>query len=129
MQNRPAFEIPYTEISNTNLAGKNEVTVDLAMPTISKDEKSTNGSKAQDKKAAASVDILCEIRFYVPGMAEKDVDGENGSVDGEEAEEHSRASVFYDTLMKKANIGEVAGDTYATFLDVLHLTPRWVLFP
>jgi structure-specific recognition protein 1 len=29
--------------------------------------------------------------------------------------------------MEKAEIGEVAGDTFATFLDVLHLTPRYVL--
>jgi structure-specific recognition protein 1 len=28
--------------------------------------------------------------------------------------------------MEKADIGEVAGDTFATFLDVLHLTPRYV---
>merc|ERR1711939_641898 len=54
VQNRPAFEIPYSEISNTNLAGKNEVAVGFALPAI----------------------------------------------------------------------GEVAGDTFATFLDVLHLTPR-----
>lgn len=38
--------------------------------------------------------------------------------------ERNAASLFYDTLMDKAEIGEVAGDTFATFLDVLHLTPR-----
>lgn len=27
--------------------------------------------------------------------------------------------------MEKAEIGEVAGDTFATFLDILHLTPRY----
>ena len=48
------------------------------------------------------------------------------SVDGEDAEEQNAANLFYDTLMDKAEIGEVAGDTYATFLDVLHLTPRFV---
>jgi hypothetical protein len=30
-------------------------------------------------------------------------------------------------LMDKAEIGDVAGDTFATFLDVLHLTPRYAI--
>ena len=70
-----------------------------------------------------------EMRFYIPGTVtkkEKDEDGEEKSVDGEEAEEQNAASLFYETLMDKAEIGEVAGDTFATFLDVLHLTPRFV---
>ena len=72
------------------------------------------------------------MRFYIPGTVtkkEKDQDGEEKSVDGEEAEEQNAASLFYDTLMDKAEIGEVAGDTFATFLDVLHLTPRFVVMP
>src|SRR5437764_21085 len=39
VQNRPAFEIPYSEISNTNLAGKNEVAVELNLGA----EPPTNG--------------------------------------------------------------------------------------
>ena len=68
-----------------------------------------------------------EMRFYIPGTAtrkEKDEDGEDKSVDGSDVEEQNAANLFYDTLMDKAEIGEVAGDTFATFLDVLHLTPR-----
>ena len=68
------------------------------------------------------------MRFYIPGTVtkkEKDEDGEEKSVDGDDVEEQNAASLFYDTLMDKAEIGEVAGDTFATFLDVLHLTPRW----
>ena len=48
----------------------------------------------------------------------------DASVDDDEQEEQNAATLFYDTLMEKAEIGEVAGDTFATFLDVLHLTPR-----
>ena len=52
-----------------------------------------------------------------------------GNSDAEAAEEEQNAAtLFYDTLMDKAEIGEVAGDTFATFLDVLHLTPRFVPF-
>jgi len=42
VSSRPAFEIPYPEISNTNLAGKNEVAVDFSLPAGGEDT-GTNG--------------------------------------------------------------------------------------
>ena len=133
VQNRPAFEIPYSEISNTNLAGKNEVSVEFSLPADG-NETGTNGhlggARAKGRKTGGARDQLTEMRFYIPGTTTKKTKDENGddmSVDGEEVEEQNAANLFYDTLMEKAEIGEVAGDTYATFLDVLHLTPRQVL--
>ncbi len=133
VQNRPAFEIPYSEISNTNLAGKNEVAVEFSLPA-SGDETGTNGhlggARGRGKKAGGGKDQLVEMRFYIPGTATKketDEDGEEKSVDGEDAEEFNAANLFYETLMDKAEIGDVAGDTFATFLDILHLTPRYVI--
>ncbi|KAF2643293.1 SSrecog-domain-containing protein [Massarina eburnea CBS 473.64] len=129
--NRPAFEVPYTEISNTNLAGKNEVAVDFSLPADGDAgaNGALGGARFRGKKSAGARDQLVEMRFYIPGMTskkEKRDDGEEGS--GEEAdgdgEEHNAANLFYETLMEKAEIGEVAGDTYATFQEVLHLTPR-----
>jgi structure-specific recognition protein 1 len=133
VQNRPAFDIPYSEVSNTNLAGKNEVSVEFSLPQDGEDT-GTNGAlggaRAKGRKAGGARDQLTEIRFYIPGTTttstkkEKNEDGEAGSGDDEDVEEQYAANVFYETLMDKAEIGEVAGDTYATFLDVLHLTPR-----
>ncbi|KAL8642125.1 MAG: hypothetical protein Q9228_001150 [Teloschistes exilis] len=131
VQNRPAFEIPYTEISNTNLAGKNEVAVEFSLPSGG-DETGTNGhlggARSRGRKGGAAKDQLVEMRFYIPGTAtkkENEEDGEDKSGEGSEEEEHhNAANLFYDTLMDKADIGEVAGDTFATFLEVLHLTPR-----
>ncbi|EDN08125.1 conserved hypothetical protein [Histoplasma mississippiense (nom. inval.)] len=131
VQNRPAFEIPYSEISNTNLAGKNEVAVEFSLPAdgVSGTNGQSEGStKNRGRKAGAGRDELVEMRFYIPGTALKKEkpegeEDENG-VDGEEAEEQNAANLFYETLMDKAEIGDVAGDTFATFLDVLHLTPR-----
>ncbi|KAL9094078.1 MAG: hypothetical protein Q9165_003748 [Trypethelium subeluteriae] len=137
VQNRPAFEIPYTEISNTNLAGKNEVAVEFSLPANG-DDTGTNGhlggARARGKKTGAARDQLVEMRFYIPGVAtvkekksKREEDGENGEAeeDGEDVEEETNAAnMFYDTLMERAEIGDVAGDTVATFLDVLHLTPR-----
>ena len=132
MQNRPAFEVPYTEVVNTNLAGKNEVAVEFSLPANGKDT-GTNGdlggARARGKKSGAGKDQLVEMRFYIPGTVtkkEKEEEGEEKSGEEEEVEEQNAASLWYDTLMEKAEIGEVAGDTFATFLDVLHLIPRSV---
>jgi structure-specific recognition protein 1 len=130
--NRPAFEVPYTEVSNTNLAGKNEVAVDFSLPADG--DAGANGhlggAKFRGKKSAGARDQLVEMRFYIPGVTTKKEakeDGEDGSEAEEgELEEQNAANLFYETLMDKAEIGEVAGDTFATFLDILHLTPRWV---
>lgn len=140
VQNRPAFELPYSEISNTNLAGKNEVAVEFALGDGQDGATSQPGStKNRGKKAAAGPDELVEMRFYIPGVAvkkekePKDENGEDGEVkeeneeEEEEVEEQNAANLFYETLMDKAEIGDVAGDTFATFLDILHLTPRYVL--
>jgi hypothetical protein len=127
--NRPAFEVPYTEVSNTNLAGKNEVAVDFSLPADG--DAGANGhlggARFRGKKSAGARDQLVEMRFYIPGVAskkEKNEDGEDAS-GAEDGEETNAANLFYETLMEKAEIGEVAGDTFATFLDILHLTPRY----
>ncbi|KAL3437099.1 FACT complex subunit pob3 [Aspergillus tetrazonus] len=132
VQNRPAFEVPYSEISNTNLAGKNEVAVELSLSVDPNGSKPAGSTKNRGRKAAAGPDELVEMRFYIPGTAvktENGIKGENADEkDGEEGEENGEeqnaANLFYELLMEKAEIGDVAGDTFATFLDVLHLTPR-----
>ena len=117
---------------NTNLAGKNEVAVEFSLPAGG-NETGTNGhlgeARSKGRKAGAARDQLVEMRLYIPGTTtkkEQDEEGEDRSGEDEDAEEHNAASLFYDTLRDKAEIGEVAGDTIATFLDVLHLTPRCV---
>lgn len=130
VQNRPAFEIPYSEISNTNLAGKNEIAVEFNLGSDPM-QNGANGNKAggtknRGRKAAAGRDELVEMRFYIPGtVSKKDVNGDEGSgAEDQEEEEQNAANLFYETLMDKADIGEVAGATFATFQDILHLTPR-----
>lgn len=138
MQNRPAFEIPYSEISNTNLAGKNEIAVEFNLGPESQTNgtNGTNGvngashskTKNRGRKAAATRDELVEMRFYIPGTVPKDdaegsdAEGDKEDVDGQE--QQNAANAFYETLMDKAEIGDVAGATFATFQDILHLTPR-----
>lgn len=146
VQNRPAFELPYSEILNTNLAGKNEVAVEFALDGQTNGTSNQPGStQNRGRKAASGPDELVEMRFYIPGVAvkkdkgtkeangegqeeEEKVKTEEGDEEGEEeeeVEEQNAANLFYETLMDKAEIGDVAGDTFATFLDILHLTPRY----
>lgn len=128
VQNRPAFEIPYSEISNTNLAGRNEVAVEFSLTTDTQangaNRKKAGSTRNRGRKAAAGKDELVEMRFYIPGTALKTGKGESDGEEEEGVEEQNAANLFYETLMEKAEIGDVAGDTFATFLDVLHLTPR-----
>lgn len=128
VQNRPSFEVPYSEISNTNLAGRNEVSIEFSLPAGEGEPNGASGGKNKGNKAAAGDDQLVEMRFYVPGTTtRKAAEGEQASGD---EEEQNAATLFYETMIEKAEIGESAGDTVATFLDVLHLTPRFVrLYP
>ncbi|ODV79755.1 DNA polymerase delta binding protein [Suhomyces tanzawaensis NRRL Y-17324] len=110
VNNKPNFEIPYSSISNSNLTGKNEVAVEFNL----------------DNGHLQAGDELVEMRFYVPGT----VEGETKTVKTEEGEEKaeteeiSAASVFYEQLKDKADIGQVAGEAIVSFSDVLFLTPR-----
>ncbi|KAK7918155.1 hypothetical protein PG985_010029 [Apiospora marii] len=126
VQNKPAFEIPYSEISNTNLAGRNEVAIEFAASDQA--DTGTNGhlggARGKGKKSGAGKDQLVEMRFYVPGTAtRKETEGEDAGSDADQ-EEKNAATLYYETLIDKAEIGETAGDAIATFLEVLHLTPR-----
>ncbi|KAB5570421.1 POB3-like protein [Coniochaeta sp. 2T2.1] len=126
VQNRPAFEIPYSEIANTNLAGRNEIAVEFATNEEAKDGKNgkANGQNGARKRAAAGKDQLVEMRVYIPGTTtRKEAEGGDAASDADE-EEKNAVTLFYETLIEKADIGETAGDTIATFPDILHLTPR-----
>src|SRR5271170_8383687 len=82
---RAGFEVPLTRVSNTNLVGKNEVAVEF-----------NTGDKKENRDERG--DELVEMRFYVPGMKEKDNDAsdvENADdEDGEGEEEMTAASVY-----------------------------------
>ncbi|KAF3901611.1 hypothetical protein ABW21_db0205162 [Orbilia brochopaga] len=135
INNKPAFEIPFDEVSNSNLAGKAEVAIEFA----DKSDLEADASGKKKKKVFAGVDQLMEMRLYIPGMPEKgegdndddeeskagsDVDADGEKVKGDKKEEKTAAMVFYETLVTKADIGEVAGDSFAIFPSILFLTPR-----
>ncbi|RDW34883.1 FACT complex subunit POB3 [Yarrowia lipolytica] len=126
--NKPAFEIPYAEVANSNLVGKNEVALEFQQPA--------------DGRAG---DELVEMRFYVPGVTSVEGDenpkkkqktekkeGEEGKEgdddadadDESEEEVQSTAQIFYDTLKEKADIGAVAGTAVVSLSEIYLVIPR-----
>lgn len=116
LNGKPTFEIPYARINNTNLTSKNEVAIEFDI---------------QDEDYQPAGDEMVEMRFYIPGIIETEVDEtmpkkeEDGDVEmDKKKEEKSIAETFYEELREKADIGEVAGDAIVSFQDVFFATPR-----
>ena len=88
--NKTAFELPLTEVANSNIAGRTEVSLEFAVPA--------------DKKPTRHKDELTEIRFYVPGQHTKQTgdDEEEKSDAGEVDDDTSAAQVFHDAIKEKA---------------------------
>ncbi|KAK3114458.1 FACT complex subunit, partial [Teratosphaeriaceae sp. CCFEE 6253] len=91
VRNKPAFEVPYSEISNTNLAGKNEVAVEFSLPAGG-EETGTNGhlggARSKGRKMGGAVDQLTEMRFYIPGTETRKSKKKNDAdEDGDAVEE------------------------------------------
>lgn len=132
--NKPAYEIPYSEISNTNLSGRNEVAVEMDLIH--------EGSTIE-----RTGDELVEIKFYIPGTVEPgddemDIDEAGNPEDAPKKEEQqgdegedkvqtikerklkSKAELFVEELKTKADITQVVGKVMVSFAEVLFLTPR-----
>lgn len=111
VSNKTAFEVPLDKIANSNMAGKNEVSLEFALS-----QPPPGGKKSRD-------DELTEIRLFVPNTYVRDVEeGEKMDVD----DEMNAAQVFHDMIKEKAEIGQVTGERIALFADVNVTTPRCV---
>lgn len=132
---KPAFTIPLSSVLNTSIT-KTEVALEFSssLPTPPDNE----DALARKKRMRAQPDEVSEMRFYIPGSArgmkrkgeKARIKAEGGEV-GESSDEESgdegelaAAQVFYDAVKEKADIGQVAGESFCTIPDVLCLTPR-----
>jgi len=115
VSNKTVFELPLSDVANSNIAGKTEVSLEFAP--------SGGAGKKPSRNAA---DEMVEIRFHVPGTHTRARGSDEGSQksDDEEVEEVSAAQAFHDAIKEKAEIGQVAGDLVLSFEEVLVLTPR-----
>jgi structure-specific recognition protein 1 len=117
VSNKTAFELPLSQVANSNIAGRTEVSLEFAPAAPS------------GKKASRSAsDEMVEIRFYVPGTQARTRGSDAGSQKSDdeegEGEEMSAAQAFHDAVKDKADIGQVSGDLVLSFEEVLILTPR-----
>lgn len=69
VQNKEMFEIPLNEVTNTSLTAKHEVMIELGGPD------GEGGARDKNRKG----DQLVEMRFYVPGQANQEGEGEEES--------------------------------------------------
>jgi structure-specific recognition protein 1 len=111
---KTAFEIPLNHISNSNIAGKTEVSLEFTNPDRPSD------TPAAGKKKARGGDELVEMRFYVPGTQAKEGDDDKSDED----DDITSAQAFHDMIKDKAEIGQVTGEGIVVFSEVLVLTPR-----
>ncbi|CAB4434320.1 unnamed protein product [Rhizophagus irregularis] len=125
INNKTAFEVPLSQVANSNLANRNEVNIEFMQPD-------TTG-ESQGKSKKSSMHELVEMRFYIPGTMivkdeneenEKKEEGEEEEEEEEDGEEMSAAQLFYETVKDKADLGQVSGEGLALFQDILLLTPR-----
>ncbi|KAF8073884.1 structure-specific recognition protein-domain-containing protein [Lyophyllum atratum] len=114
VSDKTAFELPLTQVNNSNMAGRTEVTLEFSSQSSS--------SKALAKSMG---DEMVEIRFHVPGTHTKlKGSGSDDEDNNEEEEEISAAQVFHDMIKDKAVIGQEPGDLILSFEEILVLTPR-----
>ncbi|KAG9284522.1 hypothetical protein G9A89_014126 [Geosiphon pyriformis] len=141
VSNKTMFEIPLSQVANTNLASRNEVSLEFMQPE-QMDEDAQRGS-------AKPVHELVEMRFYIPGIVSVPLgEGDEGDItlqetekktnvegapekpegedpeDEEVTEEMSAASVFHEIVKEKADLTQVSGEGIVLFSDILLLTPR-----
>lgn len=114
VSNRTIFEIPLTQVANSNIAGKTEVSLEFTPQAV---------VAGAGKKRPPATDELMEMRLFVPGSRTKGSDEESNA----EEDETSAAQAFHDMIKEKAEIGQVTGEGIVTFSDILVQTPRWVL--
>ena len=105
------FDVPMSEVANTALASKTEVSVEFKL--------------APD---LGTGDELVEMRFFVPSKstgAGGDVDDDGMEIDGGSADAgEDAASAFYETIKTLADIGIVVGDAIVPFHELPFLVPR-----
>lgn len=113
VSNKTAFELPLTNVANSNIAGRTEVSLEFAPRSA--------------KPSRHGPDEMVEIRFYVPGTHTKERGSDAGSEKSDnedDGEEISAAQAFHDLVKEKAELGQVSGNIILSFDEVNVLTPR-----
>jgi hypothetical protein len=106
-QGRPLLSVPYQRINNSTV-NKQDIIIETTVDDLGND------------------DIMCEIRLHVEEpREEKEVEGEAMEVEEEASlPKVNVAEKIYKHIVERAKIGEFAGESIATLLDVNLAVPR-----
>lgn len=106
-KDRPLFSLPYERINNSTFNKQ-----DIIIETTNQD--------------LGNEDAMCEIRLHIEEPKEdKEAEGEQMEVEGEPARtKENPAEQIYKHIVERAKIGEFAGESIATLLDVNLAVPR-----
>ncbi|WFD35503.1 FACT complex subunit [Malassezia cuniculi] len=130
VRGKPAFAIPLSNVANSNIAGRTEVSMEFINAEEQAPEQNTGASSGGaglpfNGPRKNRTDELVEMRLYIPGSIDKEEGEERDeNEDGDDDEEESAASAFHRAIRAKADIGQVTGDSILVFKEVLVLTPR-----
>ncbi|KAJ9076857.1 FACT complex subunit [Entomophthora muscae] len=118
VNDKSIFEFPLSKVANTNLVGKNEVSLEFLQP----EDPLAKGAALSNK---TGIDELVEMRFYIPNSTTANKDDETSETKEEVEDQDSRnaAVVFYETIKDRANL-QVAGEAICLFAETLFITPR-----
>lgn len=101
---QPAFRVDCADISNVSQQGKTDVLLELAA----------------DEAAPDKSDTLFELSFHVPQTSKKYAP----PLQGDDATAPVPAKVLADALLSRVDVGPVAADPVASFVEVATLIPR-----
>ena len=142
VRGKPAFSVPLSNIANSNIAGRTEVSMEFINAEEQAPEQNTGAASGGGVPFSGPrknrTDELVEMRLYIPGSIDKDEEGdddednkekvkdenEENEDEDEDEDEESAASAFHNAIRAKADIGQVTGDSILVFKEVLVLTPR-----
>ena len=138
VQHKTAFEIPLSIVSNSNIAGKNEVAVEFAPLPIAAPGAANGGAN----HAYREPDELVEMRFFVPGFSRKAKGSQDGdNADGDDSDDEdayelnedgskvTAAEAIHRAITEQADVKGESGDSLVVFEEILVLTPRSVSVP
>jgi structure-specific recognition protein 1 len=102
-----AFELPYSDIAQSVVQGKNEVSFEFH----------------QDDTVQPDEDCLVEMRLYIPPNYKGASNDDEAILDLEQTSAKSAVELFQNDILDRAQLGE-KDESIASFEDVLFLTPR-----
>jgi structure-specific recognition protein 1 len=106
-RNQPVFSLNYETISNSTI-NKHDIIIETTADDLGND------------------DCLCEIRLHVeePKEEREEAEGQRMEEEEEPKAEESAVEKIYKHIVERAKIGEFAGESIATLLDVNLAVPR-----